>query len=100
MSPNRSRIYADAFRQPLEQALGIDIDSGARAAEQFVQQNEAPKFTNLEGFRMTESAEAAFEPMPASSDTEGGGWAGFWAGLPLLGVLLAWSAWRRRRLMR
>ena len=90
----------DAFRVALEQALGIDIESAARAAEEFVQRNEAPRFTDLEGFRMTESVEAAVQPVPASGGADGAGWAGLWAALPLLGVLAAWSTWRRRRLTR
>ena len=91
----------EAFQQAMEQAIGIDIATAARAAETFVRRNEAaPAYTeNLTGFLMDESIENGHvdEPVPTPGAVSEGDWGAAWAGLPIVGGLLVWRLWRRDR---
>ena len=90
-------VELEAFQATVEQAIGIDIESAADAAEAFVRRNEAVSETDLEGFRMTESVDRPETPTDVADGAGPTPWDGLWAGLPVLGALVAWSAWRRRR---
>ena len=90
----------EAFQRAMEQAIGIDIASAARAAAAFVRNNEARPADlteNLEGFRMEKTLEASVAdqtvPTPAISDGE---WGAAWVGFPVLALLVVWSVRRRR----
>ena len=88
----------DAFAAAMEEAIGMDIDTAAAAAEEFVRRNEArPSLTttsNLEGFRM-EATREGDEPIPAPSLMADGPWDALWVGVPVLGLLAVWR-WRRQ----
>ncbi len=93
-------VDLEAFERALEEALGVDIETAARAAEAFVRQNEAEPLLseNLQGFRMEESVtESESAPRAPVSDSFGEGErAMLWVGLPVLGLLVAWRVWQRR----
>ena len=85
----------------MEQAIGMDIASAARAAEEFVRNNEArpdERTENLEGFRMDEAIEnpSSDQAVPAPGIVPVGEWGALWAGLPVLRFLIAWRVWNRR----
>ena len=91
----------EAFQQAMEQAIGMDIASAARAAEEFVRNNEArpdERTENLEGFRMDEAIEnpSSDQAVPAPGIVPVGEWGALWAGLPVLRFLIAWRVWNRR----
>ncbi|MDE2907356.1 MAG: hypothetical protein OXQ28_14875, partial [Acidobacteriota bacterium] len=75
------------------------IETAAAEAEEFVRWNEsrpALTTTNIEGFRMEESADASEPlPVPSASGADDGAWAPLWVGAPVLGLLAIWR-WRRR----
>ena len=86
----------DGFKQAMEQAIGADIATAARAAEEFVRRNETlpPAYTeNIEGLRMQESQQA--QDLPASVSSPNGELDVLWVGLPLVGLLIAWRMRRR-----
>ncbi len=93
-------VDLEAFEQALEQALGIDIETAARAAEAFVRRNEAESIMseNLQGLRMEESvSELETSPAVPASDSFGDSErAALWVGVPVLGLLVAWRVWQRR----
>ena len=79
----------DGFKQAMEQAIGADIATAARAAEEFVRRNETlpPAYTeNIEGLRMQESQQA--QDLPASVSSPNGELDVLWVGLPLVGRCL------------
>ena len=86
----------DAFQQAMEQAIGADIATAARAAEEFVRRNETmpPAYTeNIEGLRMNETQQA--QDLPASVSSPTGELDVLWVGIPLVGLLIAWRMRRR-----
>ena len=90
----------EAYRAAMEEAIGADIETAAAAAEEFVRRNEArpaPTTTiDIEGYRMTATTErSAPSPTVPAAKPVADGWAPLWVGLPLLGLLAAWSRWRR-----
>ena len=91
----------EAFQEALEQALGVDIETAARAAEAFVRRNEAESgpTENLDGFRMEESiSELESAPaVPVDQSLGDAERAALWVGIPVLGLLVAWRVWQRRR---
>lgn len=88
----------EQFQAAMEETIGTDIGSAARAMEAFVERNEAlPRSTQrFEGFRMEEYQNDA----PASTvplQTDGGGELdAVWVGLPVVGLLIAWRLRRSR----
>ena len=88
----------EAFRAAMEDAIGTDIESAARAMEAFVRRNEAPPaFTeNLEGFRLEESVEETLTPATPMSTGATGAWDAVRIGVPVVGVLVVWRLRRRR----
>ena len=92
-----------AYREAMQEALGVDIEEAAAAVEEFVRRNEAgtaaPALTGIRGYRMQETASASGPApnLPAASP-EPDEWSPLWVGLPLLGLLAAWR--RQRRLHR
>ena len=93
-------VDLEAFQQALEQALGVDIETAARAAEAFVRRNEAESIMseNLQGIRMEESVSEleTFPAVPVSDRLGDSERAALWVGLPVLGLLVAWRVWQRR----
>ncbi len=91
----------DTFRTAMEEAIGMDIDTAAAAAEEFIRRNEAPPTTmtrNLEGFKMDATIDDAVpvpEPRSAGEPSDGPGDV-LWVGVPLLGFLVVWRIRRRR----
>ena len=89
----------DQFRASMEEAIGTDIESAARAMEEFVRRNETlpSRFTNnLEGLRMNERVrEAPAAPAPATPRV-GDARDAMWVGLPVVAFLLAWRFRRGR----
>ena len=86
----------DAFKQAMERAIGGDIATAARAAEEFVRRNETmpPAYTeNIEGLRMKETEQAP--DLPASVSSPSGELDVLWVGLPLVALLIAWRMRRR-----
>ena len=86
----------DAFKQAMEKAIGGDIATAARAAEEFVRRNETmpPAYTeNIEGLRMKETEQA--QDLPASVSSPSGELDVLWVGLPLVALLIAWRMRRR-----
>ena len=91
----------DTFRTAMEEAIGVDIETAAAAAEEFVRRNEARPATmtrNLEGFRMDATIDDAVPvPEPRSTgEASVGPWDALWVGVPLLGFLIVWRIRRRR----
>ena len=91
----------DRFRTAMEEAIGIDIETAAAAAEEFVRRNEAQPATmtrNLDGYRMDATVDDAVPvPEPRSAGEASDGERGaLWVGLPLLAFLVAWRIRRRR----
>ena len=87
----------DAFKRAMEQAIGADIATAARAAEEFVRRNETlpPAYTeSIEGLRMKETQQA--QDLPASVSSLNKELDVLWVGLPLVGLLIAWRRMRRR----
>ena len=91
----------ETYRTAMEQATGTEIETAAAAAEEFARRNDArsarPAITGIEGYRMTETTEGS-APSPAvpATNPAADSWAPLWVGLPLLGLLAAWSRFRRR----
>ena len=91
----------EAFQREFERAIGIDIRTAARAAEEFVRRNEAETTVteSLQGFRLEVSVSEREAPAPAVPlpDSLGDGErAALWVGLPVLGLLVAWRFWQHR----
>ncbi|MEE2963475.1 MAG: cobaltochelatase subunit CobN [Acidobacteriota bacterium] len=88
----------DQFQAAMEEAIGTDIESAARAMEAFVRRNESgPRYTeNIEGLRMEERRPET--PVAQTSDLarEAGAWDAVWVGAPILGLLAVWRLRRRR----
>jgi cobaltochelatase CobN len=88
----------DQFRGAMEEAIGTDIESAARAMEAFVRRNEAaPSITEtLEGYRMDERRETTPAPTAPRQTAGAGPWDAVWVGMPVVGLLLVWRLRRRR----
>ena len=89
----------EQFQSAMEETIGTDIESAARAMEAFVARNESgTRVTErLEGLRMNEyRSEAPSQTVPLTTDATRASDA-IWVGLPVVVFLLTWSIRRRRR---